>query len=204
MILVVDYKMGNLRSIAKALDMVGGEVCISSRPEDIKRADKVVLPGVGSFGEGMKNLFALGLAEALGKHIRNGKPFLGICLGMQLLARDSEENGKHSGLNLLPASVKYLAVDAIGLKVPHMGWNEVSFNPDNQFFKNSRKNPTFYFVHSYRMVCDDNEIVIAECEYGIRFPAAVQKDNIFATQFHPEKSQKNGLILLENFVDWKG
>src|SRR5215470_1295978 len=204
MVVVVDYGICNVRSVVKALELVGATVRVSSVRRDLEEAERIVLPGVGAFEHGMTNLAARGLIEPLADQVLGkGKPFLGICLGMQLLARTSHEFGVHEGLGWLPATVKAFALEAEGLKVPHIGWTEVSLDRASPLFAGVSKAPSFYFVHSYHMVCDSTDLVAASAEYGVRFTAAVQRDNIFATQFHPEKSQDDGLRLLENFLQWQ-
>lgn len=204
MVVVVDYGICNVRSVVKALELVGATVRVSSVPRDLEEAERIVLPGVGAFEHGMTNLAARGLIEPLADQVLGkGKPFLGICLGMQLLARTSHEFGMHEGLGWLPATVKAFALEEKGLKVPHIGWTEVSLDRASPLFAGVSKAPSFYFVHSYHMVCDTSDLVAASAEYGVRFTAAVQRDNIFATQFHPEKSQDDGLRLLENFLQWQ-
>jgi imidazole glycerol-phosphate synthase subunit HisH len=204
MVVVVDYGICNVRSVVKALELVGATVRVSSAPRDLEEAERIVLPGVGAFEHGMTNLAARGLIEPLTDQVLGkGKPFLGICLGMQLLARTSHEFGVHEGLGWLPATVKAFALEGEGLKVPHIGWTEVSLDRPSPLFAGVSKAPSFYFVHSYHMVCDTTDLVAASAEYGVRFTAAVQRDNIFATQFHPEKSQDDGLRLLENFLQWQ-
>jgi glutamine amidotransferase len=204
MVVVVDYGICNVRSVVKALELVGATVRVSSAPRDLEEAERIVLPGVGAFEHGMTNLAARGLIEPLADQVLGkGKPFLGICLGMQLLARTSHEFGVHEGLGWLPATVTPFALEGEGLKVPHIGWTEVSLDRASPLFAGVSKAPSFYFVHSYHMVCDTTDLVAASAEYGVRFTAAVQRDNIFATQFHPEKSQDDGLRLLENFLQWQ-
>lgn len=204
MVVVVDYGICNVRSVVKALELVGATVRVSSAPRDLEEAERIVLPGVGAFEHGMTNLAARGLIDPLADQVLGkGKPFLGICLGMQLLARTSHEFGVHEGLGWLPATVKAFALEEKGLKVPHIGWTEVSLDRAGPLFAGVSKTPSFYFVHSYHMVCDTSDLVAASAEYGVRFTAAVQRDNIFATQFHPEKSQDDGLRLLENFLQWQ-
>ena len=204
MVVVVDYGICNVRSVVKALEMVGATVRVSSAARDLEEAERIVLPGVGAFEHGMTNLAARGLIEPLANQVLGkGKPFLGICLGMQLLARTSDEFGVHEGLGWLPATVKAFAPEPAGLKVPHIGWTEVALDRASPLFAGVSKAPSFYFVHSYHMVCDTADLVAASAEYGLRFTAAVQRDNIFATQFHPEKSQDDGLRLLENFLQWQ-
>jgi len=202
-ITVIDYGMGNLRSVAKALEMVGAEVCISSRGEDLEQADRIVLPGVGAYAQCMANLKATDLVETLRNQVMDkGKPFLGICLGMQMLARTSYEDGVHTGLGWLDAEILPLPISSDRFKVPHMGWNDVDFTDDCPLFKGLRKSSNFYFAHSYHLVPTSQETVAALTEYGSDFTSAVLLNNIFATQFHPEKSQENGLQLLENFLEW--
>jgi glutamine amidotransferase len=204
MVVVVDYGICNVRSVVKALELVGATVRVSSAPRDLEEAERIVLPGVGAFEHGMTNLAARGLIEPLADQVLGkGKPFLGICLGMQLLARTSHEFGVHEGLGWLPATVKAFELGGEGLKVPHIGWAEISLDRASPLFAGVSKAPSFYFVHSYHMVCDTTDLVVAAAEYGVRFTAAVQRDNIFATQFHPEKSQDDGLRLLENFLQWQ-
>ncbi|MBT5263008.1 MAG: imidazole glycerol phosphate synthase subunit HisH [Candidatus Magasanikbacteria bacterium] len=201
MIVVVDYGMGNLHSIAKALECVGGNVLVSSKGEDIKKADKIVLPGVGAFRDGVANLKKRGLDKILISEVEKKKPLLGICLGMQLLANKSYEFGEYEGLSLIDSEVKKFN-ESIQLRVPHMGWNNIEILKDHVLLKGVKNNSDFYFVHSYFMECKNNEDVFAECSYGSNFPVIVAKDNIFITQFHPEKSQKNGLKILKNFAGW--
>jgi glutamine amidotransferase len=204
MVVVVDYGICNVRSVVKALELVGATVRVSSSARDLEEAERIVLPGVGAFEHGMTNLAARGLIEPLADQVLGkGKPFLGICLGMQLLARTSHEFGVHEGLGWLPATVKAFELGGEGLKVPHIGWAEISLDRASPLFAGVSKAPSFYFVHSYHMVCDTTDLVVAAAEYGVRFTAAVQRDNIFATQFHPEKSQDDGLRLLENFLQWQ-
>lgn len=205
MIVVVDYGSGNLRSVAKAFEAIGAEVKVTGLPADLADAERIVLPGVGSFAEGMRNLRERGLIEALGHEVlAKRKPFLGICLGMQMLAEEGSEDGVHRGLGWLPGRVIPMAVPHSSLKVPHMGWNEITrpAGPAALFARLPAK-PTFYFAHSYRFEASDPRVVAATSDYGGNFTAAVLKGNIFASQFHPEKSQQNGLTLLKNFVAWQ-
>lgn len=205
MIAVVDYGSGNLHSIGSAFDMVGADVVVTNKPEDLRAASHIVLPGVGAFGVCMENLHASGVEECLRQEVlEKGKPFYGICVGMQVLAREGHEFGVHKGLGWLDGVVKKFDVDEAEYKIPHVGWNEVVVSDGHPLFEGiSQKDKTFYFTHSYHFISDDEHLVAAKCEYGEQFPAAVQKDNIFATQFHPEKSQENGLRVLENFLNWK-
>ncbi|MBF0341719.1 MAG: imidazole glycerol phosphate synthase subunit HisH [Magnetococcales bacterium] len=210
MITVIDYGSGNLRSVAKALETAGAEVLVSGRPEDALRADHLVLPGVGAFADCRHNLEAAGLIPPILEHLQAGKPFLGICVGMQLLFGEGHEFGIHPGLDLVPGQVVRFANDmpdphAPGqrLKVPHMGWNRVRFTAPHPLWHGIPDQTHFYFVHSYHGQAEDPAMVAAWCDHGIAFPAAVARDNLFGTQFHPEKSQTAGLKLLENFVAWR-
>ena len=203
---VIDYGMGNLHSVRHALAMAGAEdVLVTHDPAEIERATRIVLPGVGAFGECVKNLRASGLLETLEHEVRKrGKPMLGICLGMQVLATSGEELGEHEGLGWIRGRVKHLDVEGKNLRVPHVGWNEVKVaGTPHPVLRRIKKESTFYFVHSYALVPDDSQDTIATCDYGGDFTCAVAKDNVVATQFHPEKSQQNGLALLEAFLDWK-
>lgn len=203
MLAIIDYKMGNIRSVAKAFEILGADAIISNKIEDLKKAERLVLPGVGAFSDGMKNLEELGLMEALSEEvIKNKKPFLGICLGMQLIARESEEFGKHKGLGWLNAEIKEFKFEDKSLKIPHVGWNNINIKKTGGLFEGIKNGAEYYFVHSYYMSCNE-DITTATCNYGTEFTAAVQKGNIFATQFHPEKSQTAGLKLLKNFLNWK-
>lgn len=203
MIVVVDYEMGNLRSIVKSLEYVGGKVIVSYKPDDLLKADKIVLPGVGAFRDGMANLQKKGLDLILYKEVKEkNKPLMGICLGMQLLADKSYEFGEWQGLSLISGEVKKFNIDD-KFKIPHVGWNNVKFIQEHKLLDSVEDNSDFYFAHSYYLICAEKSSVIGVCDYGGDFTAIVAKDNIFATQFHPEKSQKSGLKLLENFVKWK-
>lgn len=207
-IAVIDCAIGNLRSVQKILERVGAEATIARAPEELYDTDAMVLPGVGAFRDAMAKLNESGLSEAIQEQVRlRGKPILGICLGMQLLARDSEEDGDHEGLSLVAGSVRRL--DVAGkldwakrkLTLPHIGWNSVTPQGEPSLFKGIQPGADFYFVHGYHLVCDESSIVAASCEYGETFVSAVETDNIFAAQFHPEKSQSAGQRLLQNFVE---
>lgn len=201
---VLDYGMGNLHSVAGALEMVGAEPRVTRRPEDLRSAERIMLPGVGAFGECAASLRASGMLEALEEEVlHKGKPFYGICVGLQVLAREGREFGVHQGLGWLPAIVQRFDPGHGHLKVPHVGWNEIIPKHESPLFKGLRRDLNFYFAHSYHLVPCEASFVAAECDYGGMFTAAVLRDNIFATQFHPEKSQQNGLKLLENFLQWK-
>jgi imidazole glycerol-phosphate synthase subunit HisH len=202
MIAVVDYGMGNLHSVRSALEAAGVNVTVTSRPEDLREAERIVLPGVGAFGECVSNLHASGLVGALTEEVlEKRKPLLGICVGLQVLATAGEENGLAPGLGWLPGVVRRLDVRDRNLKVPHTGWNDVVPVVDTPLLGGFRY-PAFYFTHSYHFVPDDPSLVAATADHGGRVTAAVLARNIFATQFHPEKSQRNGLRLLENFLAW--
>lgn len=204
MVGVVDYGMGNLLSVANALELVGATVRLCRTPDDLAECGRYVLPGVGAFGDGMAGLRRTGMIEALDRHVREkGRPLLGICLGMQVLARGSSEGGSHAGLGWIPADVVALEPCDPNLRVPHMGWNDIEIREHGPLFAGLPRTSEFYFVHSYHLKCDDKSIVPAECDYGGRFACAVAKDNIVATQFHPEKSQYCGLRVLANFVGWR-
>lgn len=198
MIVVVDYGMGNLRSVQKGFEKVGSPAIISRDPEEIKRADRLVLPGVGAFPECMRNLSRLGLVPPILEFIQSGRPFLGICLGLQLLFDESEEFGLHEGFKVVPGRVK--AFDRnMGLKIPHMGWNQVYYRKETPIFRGIENGSFFYFVHSYYVDPESESDIAAETDYGIKFTCAIARGNTFAVQFHPEKSQENGLKILTNF-----
>jgi len=201
---VIDYNAGNIRSVAKALEVVNADTFVASSPKDLERAEKIVLPGVGFFGDGMKNLERLGLVKALEKEVLGEKkPFLGICLGMQLLSLESEESSGVKGLGWLNTKVTKLHITEPGIKIPHMGWNELDLREKATLFRGLPKKPCFYFAHSYAMNClGEPNVVRATANYGGNFVVAVEKGNIFGVQFHPEKSQEPGLKLLKNFVKW--
>jgi glutamine amidotransferase len=206
-IVIVDYGMGNLRSVQKALQRVGGEACVSDRPEDVARAERLVVPGVGAFGDAMRALEERGLVESIREFVRRGRPVLGICLGLQIFFEESEETGaaEARGLALFKGRVVRFgdAVVQQGLKVPHMGWNAVEpVRPSSLFAGMPERGVYFYFAHSYYADPADETVVVGRTEYGIRFASAVARENVAATQFHPEKSQAAGLALLENFVTW--
>ncbi len=205
-IAIVDYQMGNLRSVQKALQRVGGCATVTSNPRDIATADKVVLPGVGAFGDAIAELKNRNLVKPIVEAIDQGKPVLGICLGFQLLFEVGYEGGTYEGLGVLPGCVKRFSGPPFSgeavLKVPHMGWNQVAeLKPECPLFQGLRADEYFYFVHSYFVEPSRVEDRWLDCDYGIRFCAAIWRDNLYATQFHPEKSQSSGLKLLKNFVE---
>lgn len=198
MIAIIDYGMGNLRSVGNAFQSMGADVVIVSSPAGLDAAHGVVLPGVGAFGDGMRNLHERGFVEALEKDIlQRGKPFLGLCLGLQLLGDKGFEHGEHDGLGWIPGKVARLEVAP--LRIPHIGWNDVKFVRKDGLFAESGDMQAFYFVHSYALVPEDPSVISGVCDYGSEFCAAVQRDNIHATQFHPEKSHKAGLSVLANW-----
>lgn len=199
MIAIIDYGAGNILSVQKALDHIGCENVVTSDASVISSADGAVLPGVGSFGDAMRHLEASGLVGTVRDFAAGGKPFLGICLGLQVLFDSSEESPDASGLSLMKGEVKRFPSD-MGLKIPHIGWNSIEYKSDCPFFQGLGANPYVYFVHSYYLNAADESVVSATAEYGIPFHAAVWKGNVFATQFHPEKSGSVGLQILKNFV----
>lgn len=201
-IVIIDYNMGNLRSVQKAFEKVGSNAIITNDIQKIKNASKIVLPGVGAFKDGMKNLEELNLIEVLNEEVLiNKKPFLGICLGMQLVSSKSYEHGETSGLNWINAEIKKFEFeDSVKLKVPHVGWNNVTFKKPNFLYTNIQDKSDFYFVHSYHFITNE-DVVTSTTDYGIDFVSSVQKENIYAFQFHPEKSQLVGLNLIKNFVN---
>ncbi|MBF0626397.1 MAG: imidazole glycerol phosphate synthase subunit HisH [Magnetococcales bacterium] len=209
MIAVIDYGSGNLRSVAKALESVGGRVRVTSTPAEVAAAGRVVLPGVGAFADCRQNLDAAGLAGPVLDHIAAGRPFLGICVGMQLLFSESHEFGTHAGLNLIPGPVEAFSTRMPDpadprrrLKVPHMGWNRVEQVVNHPLWAGIPDQAHFYFVHSFFGQPLEASHLAGRSTHGIPFAAAVARDTLFATQFHPEKSQKHGLQLLKNFVKW--
>lgn len=200
MIAIIDYDAGNLRSVEKALEVIGEKAVVTRNSDEILSADKVILPGVGSFGDAMGRLREYGLVDTLHEVADSGKPFLGICLGLQLLFRRSDESDGVEGLSILPGEILRIP-DAPGIKIPHIGWNSLKVAPKARIFEGLRENPYVYFVHSYYLKADDENIVAATTEYGgTIIHASVQKDNIYACQFHPEKSSTVGLQILKNFA----
>lgn len=197
MIAVIDYGVGNMFSLCRSLEKVGADSIVTSDFEQIKRADKLILPGVGAFGDAAKLIRQNGLDKLIIDECAAGKPLLGICLGMQLLFDKSYEYGEHSGLGLIGGEVLPLADYVSGLKIPHMGWNSLDFVDDNPLFKSLNQGAFVYFVHSYFAKC--NEGLSATADYGIKVTAAVRKGNVYGVQFHPEKSGETGLKILKNF-----
>lgn len=204
MIAIVDYGVGNLFSLASSFAAIGQNVEVTSRPEDLKAAERIILPGVGAFGDAAQKLFLSGLAEPLIAEARSGKPVLGICLGMQLLFSVSYEFGEHKGLGLIPGSVRPISeVIPAGLKIPQMGWNALHFTNPSGIFTRSNEGDYVYFVHSYSAFCDEKYIT-ATTNYGADLTAAVQNGSVYGVQFHPEKSGNVGLAMLRAFCEVKG
>ena len=201
MVAIIDCGLGNLGSIANMLDVIGVRSTITDSEKEIDSADHIILPGVGSFDTGMSNLQIKGLDEVIKNQAIAGKPILGICLGMQLLGRGSEE-GALPGLGLIPFdNVKFSFEQDSNLKIPHMGWNVVEFKKDIPLLEGIDGRQRYYFVHSYHAVCDRDENVMMTCDYGYNFAAAVCKDNVYGVQFHPEKSHSFGMKIFDNFVN---
>jgi imidazole glycerol-phosphate synthase subunit HisH len=197
---VVNYGMGNLRSVLNAFAAIGSPAAVAERPEALADADAIVLPGVGAFGDGMANLRDRGWVPALEREVRmNHKPFLGLCLGQQLLASTGTEHGTHLGLGWIPGTVEKIVAKE-GLRVPQIGWNEVRFTPDDPMYAGLGVSRDFYFVHSFVLKPADVRVTNGLCMHGDSFAASVRQGNIWATQYHPEKSQRAGLTVLRNFV----
>ena len=200
MIALIDYDAGNIKSVEKAFQSLGKEVVLTRDPEVLKRADHVVLPGVGSFGDAMENLNRYHLVPVIHEIVEKGTPFLGICLGLQLLFESSEEAPGVAGLGILKGKILRIPERA-GLKIPHMGWNSLHLEHDGRLFRGIEENAYVYFVHSYYLQAEEKEIVKASTEYSTHIHASVEQGNIFACQFHPEKSSDVGLHILKNFVE---
>jgi imidazole glycerol-phosphate synthase subunit HisH len=204
MIAIVDYGMGNLRSVAKAVERVGGQATIVTSPRQVLEADKVILPGVGAFGDAMENLQRQDLVGALRQVIQEDRPFLGICLGLQLLFTTGYEDGEYPGLNVFPGKVVRFDFASLGpscdLAIPHMGWNSIRWTRDCPFLAGLEQDSYVYFVHSYYPVPEQPGLEATSTEYGYPFTSSVWRGNLFASQFHPEKSQQVGLKIVENFV----
>jgi glutamine amidotransferase len=206
MIVVIDNDLGNIGSVLNMLKKIGARAIISKKPDDLLNASKLILPGVGSFDDGIKNLVRYDYISTLNKLVLDDKvPILGICLGMQLMTRRSEE-GSLDGLCWIDAEVKrfnFLKSDH-HLKIPHMGWNEIKIEQKNSFFKNYKEKDRFYFVHSYHLVCHNLKNVLATTLHGYNFPSVIINENIIGTQFHPEKSHRYGMAFLKRFIKWDG
>lgn len=200
MIAVIDYDAGNIRSVVNAFASLGAEVCVTSDPEKIKSAERVVLPGVGDFGDAAGKLREYGLEDTILQLADSDKPFLAICVGLQLLFEESEESPGAKGLSVLKGRIKRIPA-AGGLKVPQIGWNSLDIKEGSRLFKGIDNGSFVYFVHSYYLAAEDEDIVSATTEYGVKIHAAVERGNLFATQFHPEKSSSTGLRILRNFME---
>ncbi len=199
MIAIIDYDAGNIKSVEKALQYLGQDTMLTRDPEMIRKADRTILPGVGSFGDAMGKLRGYGLEEVIRDFVATGKPFLGICLGLQLLFSESEESPGVQGLSLLPGKICRIP-EGEGRKVPQIGWNDIAIRPDSRLFAGVRDHSYVYFVHSYYLQAERQEDVAATTEYGVTIHAAVESGNVYACQFHPEKSSDVGLQILKNFI----
>ena len=198
---IVDYGMGNLRSVSKAIERLGGFVYVGSDKKKLERVSKLILPGVGAFGDGIRELKKRRLIRVIREAVEQGKPILGICLGLQLFFERSEENLGVKGLGIWKGSVvRFPSLKGKKLKIPHMGWNQVRIRERNSLISRVKNNSYFYFVHSYYAKPKDKDLVIGETRYGITFPSILTSRNLFAVQFHPEKSQEAGLRILKNFI----
>lgn len=200
MIAIIDYDAGNIKSVEKALQYLSQDVIVTRDPDTILSAEKVILPGVGSFGDAMEKLHQYGLVPVIKQVVANKTPFLGICLGLQLLFESSEETPGVEGLGILKGKIVRIP-EGEGIKVPHIGWNSLHFPKKGKLFAGLPEEAYVYFVHSYYLKAEDEEIVVAATEYGTYIHASVEKDNVFACQFHPEKSSDTGLAILRNFVN---
>jgi glutamine amidotransferase len=206
-ITMIDYGGSNLRSAQKAFEFVGADLVTTADPDVIRHADKLVLPGVGAFGAGMDAVRALGLVEPIHEAVQRGIPMLGICIGMQFLFEDSNEMGQHEGLGLIPGHVVHFKTDLTGLedlsglKIPHMGWNQLEHDGSHFLLQGVASGAYTYFVHSYHCVPDDASWIVASTDYGRPFCAIVARENVYGIQFHPEKSHQTGLRIIQNFVE---
>lgn len=201
MIVIIDYGCGNVRSVSNAFKVLNCDVRISSQANDVRNASHLVLPGVGAFKECTKGLAGSDILEPLHREvIEKGKPLLGICVGLQVLATIGLEFGQHEGLGWIPGSVGRIDTSASKLRLPHMGWNEISIKMPEPLFRGLSGSPAFYFVHSYHLIPEDKSNISSTCDYGVQVISSVQKNNIFGVQFHPEKSQSAGIGLLKNFI----
>ncbi len=200
MIAIIDYGAGNIQSVNKALRYIGCDTVITRDKEQILKAEGAVLPGVGSFGDTMDTINSYGIKDTVIEYTKSGKPFLGICLGLQLLFPESEESTEAKGLSIFDGTITKIP-SGEGLKIPHIGWNSLDIKKNDGLFKGLDQNPYVYFVHSYFLNASDKGIVSAQTQYGVTIDAAIEKGNVFATQFHPEKSGETGLKILKNFAD---
>jgi glutamine amidotransferase len=196
---IIDYGMGNLRSVEKAVEAVGGTPVITGDPDAVRKTARLILPGVGAFGDAMENLRRNGMDQAIREAVSAGKPLLGLCLGLQLIFTKSEEFGNHEGLNLIPGNVRRF--DEPGLRVPHVGWNQIEGDRQNPLLKDIPEGSYFYFVHSFYVEPAESEDILRWTSYGRRFCSIACRDNVWGAQFHPEKSQETGKKLLRNFLE---
>lgn len=203
MVAIIDYDAGNIKSVEKALLSLGAETVLTRDPEVILSADHIILPGVGAFGDAMEKLHHYGLVEVIREAVQKQIPFLGICLGLQLMFESSEESPGVEGLSLLPGKIVKIPAEE-GLKIPHIGWNSLTYPNQGRLYKGIPENSYVYFVHSYYLQAEEEEIVMAATEYGAYIHASVEKGNVFACQFHPEKSSDVGLTILKNFISING
>lgn len=199
MIAIIDYDAGNIKSVEKAIQSLGEEVIVTRDADVLLQAEKVILPGVGAFGDAMDKIRSYGLEDVIHQIVEKGTPFLGICLGLQLMFEESDETPGVKGLGLLSGKI-FRIPDAEDLKIPHMGWNSLHFEKETKLFAGIKEGAYVYFVHSFYLKAEDESIVAASTEYGTHIHAAVEKDNVFACQFHPEKSSEVGLAILKNFI----
>ncbi len=200
MIAMIDYDAGNIKSVEKALQFLGEDVCITRDPQTILQAEKVILPGVGAFGDAMNKLHGYGLVDVIREVVKKQTPFLGICLGLQLLFERSDESKGVEGLGILKGEIRRIP-DGEGLKIPHIGWNSLDYPNPGRLFRGIPEQSYVYFVHSYYLQAEDENIVTATTEYGVKIHASVEQGNVFACQFHPEKSSETGIRILKNFVE---
>lgn len=199
MIAIIDYDAGNIKSVEKALQALGAEVVLTRDADILLKADKVILPGVGAFGDAMEKIRSYGLEEVIHQIVKRGTPFLGICLGLQLMFEESDETPGVKGLGILPGKILRIP-EGEDIKIPHMGWNSLHFEKETRLFQGIKEGAYVYFVHSYYLQAEDEDIVAATTEYNAHIHAAVEQGNVFACQFHPEKSSDVGLAILKNFV----
>ena len=202
MVAIIDYDAGNIKSVEKALISLGAETVLTRNPDVILSADHIILPGVGAFGDAMEKLHHYGLVDVIREAVKRQIPFFGICLGLQLMFESSEESPGVEGLGLLPGKIVKIPAGE-GLKIPHIGWNSLTYPNEGRLYKGIPENSYVYFVHSYYLKADEEEIVTAATEYGTFIHASVEKGNVFACQFHPEKSSDVGLTILKNFISIK-
>ena len=200
MVAIIDYDAGNIKSVEKAIQFLGEEAVMTRDENVIMNADRVILPGVGAFGDAMENIRKYDLERVIKAYVETGKPFLGICLGLQLLFKESEESVGIKGLDLIPGAIVKIP-DGEGLKIPQIGWNSITVNPESRLFKGINDGSYVYFVHSFYLKCENESDVAAKTYYGTEIHAAVERGNLFACQFHPEKSGETGLQILKNFLE---